>query len=247
MTWKTHALGGAQIGLVASYAASESSVESAVIISAAILGSLLPDIDKPGSKISRSDSLIGFISFWVSKLTRHRGFLHTVFGAAFFAALFYGLAVFRTEKESLLSFSMAFTVFILVHALGGVFSRLAGWLAAGAYVFGPELSRILSGSGMDFSVNKHTAGLCAAGIFLGCLSHMVYDSFNAGGIKWAYPLSKKSFSVLTIKTNSASEFWFFAVQVFLLAGVISVCYGESAAFMSAKSVFQSIERFVRSA
>lgn len=247
MTWKTHLIGGAQIGLLASYVMAESVTESAVIVSASVLGSLLPDIDKTGSKIARSDSLIGLVSVGTSCLTKHRGFCHTLFGAVLFAAIFYGLAVFRTEKESLLSFFMAFSVFVLVHALGGVFSRLAGWLSAAAYTFGPEAAGFLSGNGIELGLNKRTAAICAAGIFLGCVMHMAYDSFTKGGIKWAYPLSKRNFSMLSIRTNSAGEFGFFAVQVFLLAAVISVCYGNTAVFETTRSVFEQMAEFVKSA
>ena len=243
MTWKTHVIGGASAGIAAAYVAKGTFAESSLITASAVLGSMLPDIDKPGSRIARSDSLIGLVSYMTSLFTKHRGFFHTVFGALMFAGIFYALAMFRTDKESLLSFFLAFSVFVIVHAFGGVFSRLAGWLAAGAYVFGPTAAEILAGSGIEPRLNSRTAFLCSLGIFLGCVMHMVYDSFNPGGIMWAYPLSKKKFSFLSVKTNSMSEYGFFSVQVVILALIIAVCYQETAVFETLKKLLSELSSF----
>lgn len=43
------------------------------------------------------------------------------------------------------------------------------------------------------------------GVFLGVLSHLILDSFTIGGLPWFYPLSKKKFSLGSIKTNSNVE------------------------------------------
>lgn len=226
MTWRTHLIGGAQVGVAAAYIAGGSFGESALIISSALLGSVLPDIDQPGSKLAKSDSLVGFMSLLVSRFTKHRGITHTVIGAALIAMLFYILAMFRTDKESVFAFLIAMSVFALVHVAGGIFSRLAGWLAVICYAFAPQIMQVLSEHSVSFSVNARSAALCAAGIFLGCISHIVYDAFNKGGVMLLYPFSKKTFRFLDIRTNTFAEFGFAGVQVLVLALLIAVLYRD---------------------
>lgn len=240
MTWRTHVIGGAIVGVTASYMTGGNFTDSAVIVSSSVIGSLLPDIDRPTSKIAKSDSMIGLISCLTSKFAKHRGVLHTVFGALIFSAVFYGLAMFRTEKESLLSFFLAFSVFILIHVFGGVFYRLAGWAAAAAYIAGPRLSELLSENNMSISFQEHSARLCALGVFLGCMAHMVYDSFNPGGIPWLWPISRKNLSLLSIKTDSKAEAGFFTLQVMILAAVVAACYHDARVIESIKNVFDEL-------
>ena len=246
MTWKTHIIGGAQAGILASYIGSVSPVESGVIITASVLGSILPDIDNPRSKVARCDAFIGLVSHVATKFTKHRGFLHTVWGALLLAAIFYALAMFQTEKESLLSFFMAFSVFVLVHALGGPASKLAGWLAVAAYAFGPKAAAFLSENDIHIVLNGHAAFICALGIFIGCIMHIVYDSFNPSGIMWLYPLSKKTFSLMSVKTDSGAEYGFAAAQVAVLAVIIAACYHDTYVFESIKSLIDELGPAVRS-
>lgn len=226
MTWKTHLIGGAQAGIAAAYLAGGSIGESALILSSALIGSVLPDIDQPGSKLAKSDSLVGLASLFVSRFTKHRGITHTAAGAALAATLFYALAMFRTDRESIFALIAALAVFIFVHAAGGAFSRLAGWLAVICYVFAPQIMQFLSDHSVGFSVNARSAALCAAGILLGCISHIVYDAFNKGGVMLLYPFSKKTFRFLDIRTNTFAEFGFAGVQVLVLALLIAVLYRD---------------------
>ena len=43
------------------------------------------------------------------------------------------------------------------------------------------------------------------GFVLGWLSHMVIDSFNRGGVPWLWPILKKRFRIMTIRTGSGME------------------------------------------
>ena len=43
------------------------------------------------------------------------------------------------------------------------------------------------------------------GMIPGILSHLILDSLNPGGIMWAYPVRKKHYSVMSIKTGSMWE------------------------------------------
>lgn len=240
MTWHTHVTGGAAIGMAASYVAGADFMESAVIISSAVIGSLLPDIDRPTSKIAKSDSLIGLVSHLTSMFTRHRGVLHTVFGALLFSGIFYALAMLRTEKESLLSFFLSFSVFILVHAFGGAFFRLAGWAAAATYISGPKVAELLTESSITFGIDERSARLCAIGVFLGCIAHMLYDTFNPGGIAWLWPVSKKNFSLMSIKTDSRAEIGFFAVSVMVLVVITAACYHDASVVKTLKTLLDEL-------
>ena len=225
MTWKTHLIGGAQAGVIVGFAANGTYAETALVVSAALLGSVLPDIDQPGSKLARADSLVGTVSFIVSKFTKHRGFTHTILGSFVIAALFYALAMVQGGSEgSLIAFFSAYLVFIFLHGTGGPLKAIAGWLAIAAYIFSPRLLLFLSENDMSLSVDKRAAFLCAMGIFAGCLSHMVYDSANKGGVAWLWPLSGKKIKMLSIKTNTIGELWFIAFQIVVL-GLLAVFFG----------------------
>jgi inner membrane protein len=52
------------------------------------------------------------------------------------------------------------------------------------------------------------------GLFLGILSHLILDSFTVGGLPWFYPLSKKRFSLVNIKTKSKLEEIFCGILLF---------------------------------
>lgn len=45
----------------------------------------------------------------------------------------------------------------------------------------------------------------AAGLIPGMLSHIILDTFNKGGISWLWPITKKRYRLLSIKTDSITE------------------------------------------
>lgn len=79
MTGKTHLVAGLLAGEIAACCL-EPTVQvfstSSILLGAAV-GSLLPDIDHPGSTISRRSLFSLITSTAVSAVTRHRGFTHT--------------------------------------------------------------------------------------------------------------------------------------------------------------------------
>lgn len=78
MTYVTHALGGALAGAVVITAIGPADkVVGAAIMSGAVIGSLLPDIDHTRSKVSRSSAAAKLTSYAVSAVSKHRGFFHT--------------------------------------------------------------------------------------------------------------------------------------------------------------------------
>jgi len=75
MNYITHALGGVAAGLaVISAVGTHEPVQESIIMTGAVLGSLFPDIDHPKSWITNKVPLAGTI---ISRLFKHRGFLHT--------------------------------------------------------------------------------------------------------------------------------------------------------------------------
>ena len=241
MTWKTHLIGGAQAGALLTFAFSDSVVDSAIIVSTAMLGSVLPDIDHPSSKLAKSDAFVGLLSFALSKVTKHRGFTHTICGAMGFSVIFYMFAVFRSEKDSLIAFFSALAIFIVMHAAGSAMRWLAGWMAVIVYAMGPQVAEFFTAHNITVSVNEHSARLCASAMFAGCLMHMVYDTFNKGGVSWLYPASARKFRLLTIKTNTLGEVGFAAVQILILSAVLSVCFKDTYILDWINSLFDAIK------
>lgn len=66
-------------------------------------------------------------------------------------------------------------------------------------------------------VQNNLIRLGVLGFLVGVLSHLVLDTLNPTGIPWLYPLTKKKFHLLSIKTGALGEKCFFFVLL-LLAG-----------------------------
>jgi len=84
---KTHVLVGVSYGvslLPLAVSGQYSSVEYGVLVCGLVIGSLLPDIDHPHSLISQQIPLIGR---FISSITRHRGFFHSILGVLTWFAL----------------------------------------------------------------------------------------------------------------------------------------------------------------
>ena len=95
MIWRTHIVGGVQAGVLMAAATGADPKLATMEICAAALGSIMPDIDQANSKISRSDIVLKGISHALSKVTKHRREVHTVWASFLFgvlAAAFLGLA-----------------------------------------------------------------------------------------------------------------------------------------------------------
>lgn len=83
MQGRTHLLAGAAVGFVTTISLAQTSYQAdnmgGFIIGAAVLGSLLPDIDSPNSKISKSCFTAKATSLLTNELFGHRGLFHTPF------------------------------------------------------------------------------------------------------------------------------------------------------------------------
>jgi len=79
MMWKTHLAFGGLIGLLLIPILKPS--QPIIFFAIVLFASLLPDIDHPDSKLGRKVKII-------SKLFKHRGFFHSIFGVALFTLPF---------------------------------------------------------------------------------------------------------------------------------------------------------------
>lgn len=71
MNYKTHILGGVTAGLlVANYVLKTPTIETTILVSGAVVGSLIPDIDHRGSYISKR---LKGVSSITSSIFKHRG------------------------------------------------------------------------------------------------------------------------------------------------------------------------------
>lgn len=88
MEGRTHIVGGVAAGLAL---ASYSALDPFVIVGAAVVGSLLPDIDHAKSKISTSNPIMSLVSAVVNIFFTHRTFTHSAVFLVLVGYLFYRL------------------------------------------------------------------------------------------------------------------------------------------------------------
>ena len=226
MTYKTHLIGGAQAGILLAYACCDTPTESAIVLGSAVIGSVLPDIDYTKSKICNSDLLVKTTSYALSRFTKHRGLTHTLLGALIFGLLFFMGATYKDPGQNVFAIYAAIATFFLMHIIGGLPGKAGALLSVAMYLAGPDILALIRGRSIDFTLDSDTARLCAFGIMGGCISHMIYDTFNSAGIMWLYPINRKTLSLAAIKTRSHSEALFAAVQVVILAILLAACFQE---------------------
>lgn len=215
MTWKTHLLGGIQAGVIMAAATGAEPKTAMLEIGAASLGSLLPDIDHPESKISKSDILLKITSEGLSKITKHRREVHTVWASFLFALIIYillRLALFTPATGT--SFLVGLALALLIDMAGGMLGLMFG---IAAFLLLPQF---ISLNTIPLDINA--ISLCGIAIFAGCISHLIYDSANIQGIMWLHPFSKKRFHFMKIQTTSKGEDLFFFAMIILTLLLIAV-------------------------
>lgn len=201
MTWKTHLIGGVQAGILLAVATGAEPQTAVLEIGAASLGSLLPDLDHPDSKISRSDLLIEIVSKGLSKVTKHRREVHTVW-----ASFLFGILIFAFLSASLLasatgtSFLIGFAVALIVDMMGGKIGSVVG---LSVFLLLPFVTNIGT-----IPLNMNVITLSSIAVFLGCISHLIYDSANRQGIMWLHPFKRKRYHFMNIQTMSREEDYF---------------------------------------
>lgn len=99
MTYTTHIMGGVLLGVLLSNSLGADSKTAVIISGAAAIGSLLPDIDHPRSKISNSNIATQVTSGIVSIFTNHRGFFHTIPFVLIVYVILTGVGFFDVVKD----------------------------------------------------------------------------------------------------------------------------------------------------
>ena len=170
-----------------------------IVTVGAAVGGLAPDVDIAHSKAGRflrdglrytlASSAIFFLAMVFMPQTGIRlldGALaqgaRVNRGVPFVLAAFCGLIMVIIEKSKHRGFTHTTAALLLV-AFPLIFMLVTGVMFVGA----------------DIAVSGQI------GFVLGWLSHMVADTFNRGGVPWLWPVMKKRFKVMRIKTGSGME------------------------------------------
>lgn len=201
MMWNTHALGGIQAGLLLSAVTNADLTMTLIDVGVATIGSVLPDIDLPESKISKSDIVLMLVSRSISSQVKHRREVHTVWFSLIFALITY-LIMLAASASSLTgtTFLISLIITIGIDIAGLKIGSVAGLLT---FIGLSQMHNI-----SQIQLPENIALICAIAMFLGCIAHLVYDSFNMQGIMWAHPFKKKRYSWAKIITNTRSEISF---------------------------------------
>lgn len=171
---------------------------------------LLPDIDEPGSTISRQGGFLTMGLAWIIHRISggHRKGTHSFLGVAVFAALAWTAVTFGHAlwAEVLLGLSLALLLAAVPHALhsGGHHGDLVALIAAGAAVY--------------WRFGLSLVPLCIA---LGALAHIAGDELTHSGCPVWYPFSRTDHHLLPhglrFTTGKFAEHWI--VSPLLLAGL----------------------------
>lgn len=164
MKSSTHIIASGYIGITAALSMNTEPKDTLIILAASALGSIIPDIDKKGSKVSNKNIATGITSKIVRTFASHRGFTHTFIGS-------------------------------------GIISLLLVYII----------------SIMPIEANRHIYMLIFMGLFFGMVSHILLDALNPKGVMLLWPLSRRRFNLMSIRTGTASEFIF---RIVLLIGLI---------------------------
>lgn len=221
MTGKTHLIGGAMAALGMITASKGMSYgDMATCFACCELGSLLPDIDTT-SKITEEDITFKGISLGLQSLgVKHRGATHTIWASALFGVLFFFLAkIMLSFANSSQAFLIACVVFLFIHADNSAYEikKFGSVLAIAVYFLIPIVISRLPSNPLDAlpSVQINISALMVGlSVFFGCISHLVYDSFNPQNILWLHPFSQKRIGVpfVNITTSSGMETIFAGVM-----------------------------------
>ena len=164
MKSSTHIIASGYIGVIAALGMNTEPKDTLIILAASAAGSIIPDIDKKGSKVSNKNIATGITSKFVRTFASHRGFTHTFLGS-------------------------------------GIISLLLVYLI----------------SILPIEANKHIYMLIFIGLFFGMVSHILLDALNPKGVMLIWPLSRRRFNLMSIRTGTAGEFIF---RIMLLIGLM---------------------------
>ncbi len=88
-------------------------------------------------------------------------------------------------------------------------TNVAGWAISRAFrhrgVLHTPIVYIILNAVLWLLLNNMNAEIYITGMFIGEISHLVLDSFNRMGIMWLWPLSKKRFHVLSVRSGDIAD------------------------------------------
>lgn len=198
MCGKTHKVGGLCLGIITGSLllhppfTINKIILACILIIWAIIGSLLPDIDHQGSTISKKRSF----SVTLNKLMSKNRFLQQGILKIVFCPIFIIMALFICIISLLLSF--------LSKIITNLFEHRGITHAPVTYIVISLLLAVFIPTFSGFSQYVYICSLI--GVFVGAISHILMDSLTVDGTPWFYPLSKKKYRILKLRTGHGEIF-----------------------------------------
>ena len=172
----------------------EGAILSSVLIGGSIWGSLLPDIDHPESTFGKK---VPFISNLISATGGHRGITH----APLLYMLLLSLMLLITNKGIQFFVVLGFEHFISKIIARLIYKLKLKFLGKPYYLhWALYLIMIVLTCKFDEYLNILYIQMLI-GAFVGALSHIFMDSLTTVGTPWLYPITKRKFRILKLKTG----------------------------------------------
>lgn len=194
MNYKAHQFGGLTLGASAAILkygfpkTPETLLLSLVVTGTATAAALLPDIDEPSSKFGRE--ALG-LSAVVKTVAGHRGAFHSPFVVGILWGVLQLLGTVPEKWQSITAAGIVSVVVLWVLLTGRRKHPvwLLGLVAGAVWLVMNRMSPEEIFRGVE------------GGVLIGYTSHLLMDMTNRAGIPLFYPLSRKKFHIMTLKTN----------------------------------------------
>ena len=190
----------------------EGAIFSGILIGSSIWGSLLPDIDHPESTFGKK---VPVISKLISATGGHRGVTH--------APLIYMLllSLFLLINNNLITFIIVLGLeYFISKIIATTLYKLHIKLLKKPYLLHWALYLIMIVC--TFQVNGYLNLIYSQmliGIFVGAMSHIFMDSLTVGGTPWLYPISRRKFRILKLRTGENEGLGMLIVSMITIATV----------------------------
>ncbi|MBH5319090.1 metal-dependent hydrolase [Paenibacillus sp. GSMTC-2017] len=212
MTGKTHLAIGAAVGAASAIYFSHDLVNIALFASVAGFSALCADLDGPSmltSKITKLSKQIREFSLWagvvylilIAYFFLSDKYISPIIAGGGFAAVLVGLVM----KQGFVRNALVSLVglYLIYHGLShdqtwlmglGLFVGWAPWLAHRGMTHTIWIIPFWGWIGWGLEQELAVNGLAVTAM-LGYVSHLVADTLTPSGVKWLYPLTKKSFKL----------------------------------------------------
>lgn len=197
MNRTAHIVGGACAGVITSTALISNPISVAGLLgttafmAGSLAGCLLPDVDHPESTYGKK---IKILSKMIAT-TGHRGITHAPLVYMFLLSLFLILDIRALELILVIGFEYLVAKEIAKYTYKLKIVKKPYLLHFAIFLFMVFLT-------LKFSAYLHIIyGQLLIGMFFGALSHIFMDSLTIYGTPWFYPISKRKFRILKLKTG----------------------------------------------